>query len=121
MKIQFIKISPKPGEPFIATEVKEKKFSAPLHFHPELELTIILEGSGKRFVGDSIEHFEPGDLVLIGENVPHFWCNDDHLLVDSFSLAIVVQFSKSFLGENFFKLCGAEHVNKLINNSSRGI
>lgn len=121
MKIQFIKITPKPGESLIATEVKEKRFSAPLHFHPELELTLILESSGKRFVGDSIEYFEPGDLVLVGENIPHFWSNDENLSEDSYSLAIVIQFNKSFLGENFFKLSGAEHIDTLIKNSSRGI
>jgi len=121
MKNQFIKIIPNPGEPLVAREVSERKFSAPLHYHPELELTLILESSGKRFVGDSIENFEAGDLVLIGENTPHFWCNDGCLSEDSDSLAIVVQFNKSFLGENFFKLNGADHIDKLINNSSRGI
>ncbi len=121
MKTQFIKITANPGELLIARAVKEKKFSAPLHYHPELELTLILESSGKRFIGDSIDFFEPGDLVLVGENIPHFWCNDGNLPEDSYSLAIVVQFNKSFLGENFFKLTGAEHIDTLIKNSSRGI
>ena len=123
MKTQFIKITANPGEPVIVKEVREKKFSAPLHYHPELELTLILESSGRRFIGDSIEIFEPGDLVLVGENTPHFWCNDNdpNLSEDSYSLAIVVQFNKSFLGENFFKSTGAEHIDTLIKNSSRGI
>jgi AraC-like DNA-binding protein len=121
MKNQFIKITPNPGESLVAREVRERKFSAPLHYHPELELTLILESSGKRFVGDSIENFEPGDLVLVGENIPHFWCNDGNLSEDGTSLAIVVQFNKSFLGESFFKLNGADHIDKLIKNSSRGI
>jgi len=121
MKTQFIKITANPGELLVAREVKEKKFSAPLHYHPELELTLILESSGKRFIGDSIENFEPGDLVLVGENTPHFWCNNDNLSDDSYSLAIVVQFNKCFLGQNFFKLTGGEHIDKLINSSSRGI
>jgi len=120
MKTQFIKITADPGELLIAREVREKKFSAPLHYHPELELTLILESSGKRFIGDSIESFGPGDLVLVGENTPHFWCNELPLSEDDCSLAIVVQFSKDFLGDCFFKLTGAEHIDKLINNSSRG-
>jgi AraC-like DNA-binding protein len=121
MKNQFIKITANPGELLVAREVKEKKFSAPLHYHPELELTLILKSSGKRFIGDSIENFEPGDLVLVGENTPHFWCNDDNISEDGYSLAIVVQFNKSFLGENFFKRTGAEHIDTLIKKSSRGI
>ena len=39
------------------------------HFHPEMELTLIMAGSGNRFVGDHIESFQAPDLVLIGTNV----------------------------------------------------
>jgi quercetin dioxygenase-like cupin family protein len=28
---------------------------------------------GKRIVADSIEEFQPGDLVFIGPNLPHVW------------------------------------------------
>ncbi|HVU84077.1 MAG TPA: AraC family transcriptional regulator [Puia sp.] len=120
MRSQFIKITANSTEPIIVTEVVEKRFCAPLHYHPELELTLILEGTGKRFVGDSIEEFEPGDLVLVGENIPHYWCSPLIVSEDSSASAIVVQFKKDFLGEDFFKLAGAEHIDRLINDG-RGI
>ena len=35
-------------------------FTAPWHFHPEWELTLIVESRGQRFIGDSIAAFDPG-------------------------------------------------------------
>jgi AraC-like DNA-binding protein len=43
------------------------------HYHPEIELTYIEKGRGIRYIGDNISLFEEGDLVLLGENLPHTW------------------------------------------------
>ncbi|MGV8879608.1 MAG: AraC family transcriptional regulator [Sphingobacteriaceae bacterium] len=46
------------------------------HAHPEMELTFVLEGYGKRIIGNNISNFEAGDMVLIGAGVPHIWLSD---------------------------------------------
>ena len=61
---------------FAIREFKLPSFSSPWHFHPECELTWIQQSSGNRFVGDSLANFSPGDLVLLGANLPHYWRND---------------------------------------------
>ena len=47
------------------------------HYHPEIQLVWTWRGHGLRYVGNSVERFEPGDLVLIGANVPHMWVAAD--------------------------------------------
>lgn len=47
------------------------------HYHEEYELHLIVETSGKVFVGDYIGHFEPGHLVLTGPRLPHNWISKD--------------------------------------------
>ncbi len=46
------------------------------HSHPELELVFILEGYGKRIIGNKVTHYETGDMVFIGPDVPHLWLSD---------------------------------------------
>lgn len=56
---------------FLSLEVPA--FDGPRHCHDEVELTWVLRGRGVRYVGDSAEPFEDGDLVLLGPQVPHLW------------------------------------------------
>lgn len=46
-------------------------FYEKLHFHPELQLTLIEQGEGTLVAGDRIDRFQPMDLLLLGSNLPH--------------------------------------------------
>lgn len=94
------------------------------HFHVEYELVVILQSSGMRFVGDNIEKFDVGDVVLIGKNVPHMWLNDDKYFEPDSSLeaeAISVHFKKDFLGPSFFNVPEMSPISNLLFKAEQGI
>ncbi len=94
------------------------------HYHPELELVYITESTGTRFVGDHIEKFEPGELVLLGKNLPHMWLNDkDYFQSDSNMIAeaLCIHFKEDFTGKHFLELAGTESLTELFKNARRGI
>lgn len=89
------------------------------HFHDEYELTLIEKSYGSRMVGDHIERFKAGDLVLIGKGLPHTWRNDEG--VNSVSEALVIHFLEDFLGKPFFELPEMYKIKRLLERSGRGL
>lgn len=66
-----------PGNIFFIREINQTCFSSEFHFHDECQLAYIIKGSGKRIIGDSVDHFDENELVFIGPNVPHVWYNTE--------------------------------------------
>ena len=98
-------------------------FDAPWHYHPEFELTYIVKGTGQRFVGDSVQPFSAGDLVLLGAHLPHFWRNSHEFYEPHSSLeveAIVIQFSQSLIDDFLGKIPDFKSIVNLLNQSFSG-
>jgi AraC-like DNA-binding protein len=64
---------PRALESLRCLHVQVQAFRGPLHRHGHVELTWIERGQGLRWVGDSVEPFFEGDLVLVGSETPHLW------------------------------------------------
>ncbi len=58
---------------FVLLDAKKAKFDLSTHFHDDYEISLILNCSGRRVVGDLEESFDEVDLVLVGPRVPHGW------------------------------------------------
>ncbi len=67
-------------EVFLLREVDRPVFSTEFHFHAECQMTLVLESSGYKIVGDCIENFEAGELTFLGSDIPHVWHNDQRSL-----------------------------------------
>ncbi|GAO41809.1 AraC family transcriptional regulator [Flavihumibacter petaseus] len=96
-------------------------FDAQYHFHPEYELTLIEKGEGKRFVGNHLDLFFEGELVLLGPNLPHCWRNDPVIKGSVNAISVVVQFMPDFLGDQFFSKPELGRIRQLLENSHTGL
>jgi AraC-like DNA-binding protein/quercetin dioxygenase-like cupin family protein len=114
-------LQPVNGQSFLVRKFDKSAFGAPYHFHPEYELTFILQGNGKRYAGSHMGDFTTGDLVLLGPNLPHCWKLEPDKQEQPKAAAIVVQFDGGFLGEDFFNKNEMQHIKKLFQRSGSGI
>jgi len=99
-------------------------FSYPLHFHSEYEIIYIKEGTGTRFLGNSIAKFKAGDIVLIGSNLPHFMKSDEEYHSGNIDLRVkgtIVQFEKEFMYSAINHYSHFIKVKSLLHESQRGI
>jgi AraC-like DNA-binding protein len=109
-------------ESFHCEVVRGSSYHATWHFHPECQITLVLKSHGYRLVGDNITTLRPGDLVLVGANLPHVWYQDDSTTASPDAVhAIVVRFTETFLGPAFLEVPEMHLVLRLLKRAKRGL
>jgi AraC-like DNA-binding protein len=123
MKPSLLQVDISPDHSFVIRPNVNPLYYNQWHYHPELELTWVQQGSGIRFVGDSIENFQAGDLILLGSNLPHFWRSDPAAAGSGQPpcQALVVQFGEQFWGAAFLALPELAAIRELLVKARRGI
>ncbi len=91
------------------------------HFHPEYEIHLIVTTTGRMHVGDFIGEFSPGNLVMIGPNLPHNWISDVPTGTQIALRCIVLQFAESFITRVIETLPEVAVMDELMAQSKRGI
>jgi AraC-like DNA-binding protein len=90
------------------------------HYHPEFELTLTLNSRGMRFVGDHVQAYGDGDLVLLGPNLPHAW--ESHAqLKGTEHRALVCWFTRSWIDNLVHGSPELRTVSALLEESRRGV
>lgn len=94
-----------------------------LHFHPELQLTLIKKGSGTLIVGDCIDRFQPYDLLLLGANIPHVMLNDKSIEGELPTTEVIAYsfFTEKDLGTFFLQSPELLHIAAFLREASYGI
>ncbi|WP_419999979.1 AraC family transcriptional regulator [Streptomyces boninensis] len=118
MKPRFEQPGVPDGTTFSCFIRRQESFDFAWHFHREYELTLITEGSGTRYVGTTVERYEPGDLVLLGPDLPHTFASEPY---EGMAEAAVAQFRHDFLGPDFFGLPQFRPLAGLLAHSVRGL
>jgi AraC-like DNA-binding protein len=124
MKPQLLKISNPADTSFNLMRLDAPFFPTPWHYHPEIELVLMLESTGKKYVGSSITDFEPGDLCLIGGLLPHYYKSDEEYHKNNEELrarSIVCHFNFDFVGTPFWEAPESFAIKALLERSKRGI
>lgn len=94
------------------------------HYHPELEIHLTLRGEGVKLVGDNISNFAAGEIVFLGENLPHCWRSGKEYYQkkpDLSAEAIIIQFHQDCFGREFFNLPEAHAIKKLFERAKKGL
>ena len=110
-----------PGQSF---RWQEHDFPAEIcrwNYHPEFEIHMINASHGKQFVGDSIRDFGPGQLVLVGGNVPHDWVSDVAPGEVIRRRSTVIQFGREVLEGAASAMPELEQLQPLLADAQRGI
>lgn len=121
MKAQFEKVRSSSNS-FVVFERRDPSFPFVWHYHPEFELTLIVDSCGQRFIGDGVADYGPGDLVLIGPDLPHSWRSGPAgAAVPRVHRAVVIQFRRDCLGATFFALDEMAAVARMLDRAANGL
>ncbi len=97
MKPTYLSIDSSPGSSFAVRLFERDIFPTNWHFHPQYELTYMVSSTGIRYIGDNIDNFQRGDLILMGPNLPHSWktVGEQNERVR----CVIIQWNDSFFGD----------------------
>ncbi|MCD8317843.1 MAG: AraC family transcriptional regulator [Paraprevotella sp.] len=108
----------------LCSHILYPRFVLPRHKHPEYEIMLFTQGSGKQFVGEGMADFKEGDIALIGSNVPHLHLCHAKLHPDEGcepSAGEALQFLPSVFPRNMEQLPDYEHIYSLLQRSQYGL
>lgn len=103
---------------FLARTYCTPSFEVPWHQHIETEIILFNQGEGTAFIGNYIGHFKPGDVFVLGSNLPHMF---QKLKADMDVSATVIQFTNDFWGPGFLDLPESIPVQNLLHTALQGL
>lgn len=124
VKATLLKRGTKPEQSFSIRKHDFNHFLKTWHYHSELELVYIIQSEGTQFIGDNIDRFKGGDLMLLGNKLPHMYQNDESYFQEGSSLraqAIAIHFDEQFLKNSMEEVPEFRNIQLMITRSRLGL
>ncbi|ASO06106.1 AraC family transcriptional regulator [Arenibacter algicola] len=119
MKVLPFKIPKPKNEALIYQEDRERIFYGQLHQHQEIQISLVVKGSGSFVVADTINEYQEGDILVIGEYVPHVFKSDSDKSDESIMCSLF--FKKDSFGKHFFELTDMTETKEFFKGSEYGL
>lgn len=91
------------------------------NYHPEYEIHLIRQGTGRFIVGDHVGTFAAGHVSIVGSGLPHDWVSDlapDEVIVNRDA---VIQIDPTWIAKWTELMPEAREIRPLLAESARGI
>lgn len=122
MKPAYEKLAASAEDGIHCNVVRGNSFGCVWHCHAEYEITMVLKARGHRLVGDNLTSLKPGDMVLVGSNLPHDWQNDTHAPGGIQPVhSICIHFHPDWLGRGWLDLPAMQQVKRLLDRAALGL
>lgn len=118
MKVLPFKIPKPKDDVLIYQEDIGESFYNQLHQHEEIQLSIILQGEGTLIVGNTVNSYKKGDVLVIGSHLPHVFKSDNSKIKTSSMLTLF--FTKTSFGNLFFELNELNELRPFFKRASQG-
>lgn len=123
MKLIIERLNKEAKSSFVLQKDVYPHYPTPWHNHPEYELVLVLKSTGEKIIGDHMSSFSDGDLTFMGPFLPHVYHNSKMYYEENSNLtaeAIVIHFTRDFLGNSFFDIPEMETITALLDESVMG-
>lgn len=110
---------PKPTkDALIFQEDHQTSFYGYLHQHDEIQISYIKQGSGSLIVGDRVSNYRPGDVLVLGANLPHVFKSNPRISETSQMLSVF--FTEIAFGPSFFNTEELKPLRSFLSKSENG-
>ncbi|QTE23706.1 AraC family transcriptional regulator [Polaribacter cellanae] len=118
MKVLPFQIPKPENDALVFQEDIEFSFYNKLHQHKEIQISFIVKGEGTLIVGDRINNYEAGNVLVLGSNLPHVFKSSENLKEKSHMITLF--FTEDSFGNDFFDLQELNEINRFFEQAKHG-